>query len=168
MKKVTKSWIYSLAIMGLFFMIVSGCNKKDDDNNTPASQVPVLTTGVVSNIAQTTAISGGNVTSQGTSAVSVRGVCWSISANPLTSDAHTTDGSGTGIFTSSLAGLTPNTPYYVRAYATNGSGTAYGNLLNFTTQPGTGGPVTDIDGNVYNIVTIGTQVCREPENDQVQ
>ena len=139
-------------------MIISGCKKKDDNSNPlPSSQVPALTTDVVSNIAQTTANCGGNVTSQGTAAVTARGVCWSISANPSTSDVHTTDGSGTGNFTSSLTGLTPNTIYYVRAYATNGSGTAYGNLLNFTTQSGTGGTVTDIDGNVYHTVIIGTQ-----------
>ena len=158
MKKVTKGWIYTLAIMGVFLMIISGCKKKDDNSNPPpASQVPALTTDVVSNIAQTTANCGGNVTSQGTAAITTRGVCWSISANPSTSYAHTTDGSGTGIFTSSLTGLTPNTHYYVRAYAINSAGTAYGNLLNFTTQQGTGGTVTDIDGNVYHTVTIGTQ-----------
>ena len=158
MKKVTKSWIYTLAIMGVFLMIISGCKKKDDNSNPPpASQVPALTTDVVSNIAQTTATSGGNVTSQGTSAVSARCVCWSISANPSTSDAHTTDGSGTGNFTSNLTGLTPNTPYYVRAYAINSAGTGYGNQQSFTTQQETGGTVTDIDGNVYHTVTIGTQ-----------
>ena len=158
MKKVTKSWIYTLAIMGVFLMIISGCKKKDDNSNPPpASQVPALTTDVVSNIAQTTATSGGNVTSQGTSAVSARGICWSISANPSTSDAHTTDSSGTGNFTSNLTGLTPNTPYYVRAYAINSAGTGYGNQQSFTTQQETGGTVTDIDGNVYHTVTIGTQ-----------
>ena len=158
MKKATKSWIYTLAIMGVFLMIISGCKKKDDNSNPPpASQVPALTTDVVSNVVITTATSGGNVTSQGSSAVSARGVCWSISANPSTSDAHTTDGSGTGHFTSSVTGLTPNTPYYLRAYATNSAGTGYGNQQSFTTQQGTGGTVTDIDGNVYHTVTIGTQ-----------
>jgi hypothetical protein len=156
MKKVSISWIYSLAIMGVFLMIISGC-KKTDDNNSTTSQNAVLSTATVNNITETTATGGGNVTSQGNSAVSARGVCWSISANPSTSDAHTTDGSGTGSFTSNITGLIANTLYYVRAYATNSAGTGYGNQQSFTTQQGTGGTVTDIDGNVYHTVTIGTQ-----------
>jgi hypothetical protein len=157
MKKIIQICIYSLVIMGVL-LILTNCSKKTDDNNNTASQIPSLTTDVVSNITETTATSGGNVTSQGSSTVTARGVCWSTSQNPTTADAHTTDGSGTGNFTSSLTGLTPNTPYYVRAYATNSSGTGYGNLVNFATQQGTGGTVTDIDGNVYHTVTIGTQV----------
>ncbi|MEI7980824.1 MAG: hypothetical protein WCI71_04175, partial [Bacteroidota bacterium] len=61
--------------------------------------------------------------------------CWSTTPTPTTAGSHTTDGSGTGTFVSNLTGLTPNTPYYVRAYATNSVGTAYGNELNFTTLP---------------------------------
>jgi uncharacterized protein (TIGR02145 family) len=118
----------------------------------------VLTTVAAGNITQTTAVSGGNVTSQGSSAVTARGVCWSTASNPTTSDAHSTDGSGTGNFTSNLTGLSPAIPYFVRAYATNSSGTGYGNQVTFTTLQGTGETVTDIDGNVYNTVTIGTQV----------
>jgi len=122
--------------------------------NTP----PTVTTSNITNITQTTATGGGNVTAQGSSAVTARGVCWNTSSNPTTSDAHTTNGSGTGSFTSNITGLTANTPYYVRAYAMNSTGTAYGNQVSFTTQQGSGGTVTDIDGNVYNTITIGTQV----------
>lgn len=92
-----------------------------------------VTTGPASSLTTTTASGGGNVTSQGDSPVTARGVCWSISPNPTISDDYTTDGSGTGSFSSSLTGLIPGTLYYVRAYATNTEGTAYGSTVTFTT-----------------------------------
>lgn len=122
---------------------------------TQAAQVPILTTSVVSNIALTTATSGGNVTSDGGSAITVRGVCWSAGTTPTVADSKTTDGSGTGTFISSLTGLSSNTTYYYRAYAASSAGTGYGNVLSFRTYYGT---LTDIDGNVYNTVSIGTQI----------
>ena len=137
-------------------MLTTSCNKTDNNNNL-SSQVPVLTTEVVSNITQNTATCGGNVTSQGTDIVTARGVCWGTSQNPTVLFPHTTDGSGNGNFTSSLTALNPNTPYYVRAYATNSTGTGYGDQVSFTTQWITGGTVTDIDGNVYHTVTIGAK-----------
>ena len=76
---------------------------------------------------------GGEVTSEGGAAVTARGVCWSTSINPTIADSHSTDGGGTGVFTSIIAGLMPATPYYVRAYATSSAGTAYGNEVPFTT-----------------------------------
>jgi uncharacterized protein (TIGR02145 family) len=86
-------------------------------------------------------------------------VCWSNTQTPTTSNFKTTDGSGINTFTSNLTGLTSNTTYYVRAYATNSAGTAYGNQVSFlTTNSIVYGSVTDIDGNVYKTVTIGTQV----------
>ena len=98
--------------------------------------IPVLTTNEVTYMTTTTAISGGNISSDGGSAVTSRGVCWSISPTPTTADSKTTDGSGTGTFSSSLSELTPETQYYVRAYATNSNGTGYGNAQSFSTQPG--------------------------------
>ncbi len=97
--------------------------------------LPTVTTATVTNITQTTATSGGNVTSDGGAAVTARGVCWSTSSNPTIANSYTTDGSGTGTFTSSLTGLSANTPYYVRAYATNSVGTSYGSQVTFTTLP---------------------------------
>lgn len=123
--------------------------------------VPIVTTSSVINISQTTALCGGNVTSAGTSTVTARGICWSTSSTPTISDSKTTDGSGTGGFTSSLTGLTAGTSYYVRAYATNSAGTSYGSEQSFTTESQGGtdstGTVTDIDGNVYQTIRIGDQ-----------
>jgi hypothetical protein len=95
--------------------------------------VATLTTTAVSAITSTTATSGGNVTANGGATVTARGVCWNTSPNPTTANSYTTDGSGTGVFVSNLTSLTPVTLYYVRAYATNNVGTAYGNEVSFTT-----------------------------------
>ena len=66
--------------------------------------------------------------------VTARGVCWSTSENPTITDCHTTDGSGTGSYTSNMTGLSARTVYYVRAYATNSEGTSYGSRKSFTTN----------------------------------
>jgi len=97
--------------------------------------LPAVSTGAVSNITQTTATSGGNVTFDGGGTITVRGVCWGTFHDPAISDSHTTDGNSTGSFSSSLTDLTANTLYYVRAYATNSAGTKYGNEVSFTTLP---------------------------------
>jgi uncharacterized protein (TIGR02145 family) len=104
-----------------------------------------------------TASSGGNITDNGGSTVTARGVVWNTTGTPTISDSKTTDGSGTGSYVSNLTSLSPSTTYYVRAYATNNTGTAYGNQQTFTTTA-TSQTVTDIDGNTYNTVQIGTQV----------
>ncbi|MBU0616471.1 MAG: DUF11 domain-containing protein, partial [Planctomycetes bacterium] len=92
-----------------------------------------VTTAAVASITTTTADCGGNVTADGGADVTARGVCWSTLANPTTVDDHTTDGAGTGAFTSTITGLSPNITYHVRAYATNSVGTAYGADVQFTT-----------------------------------
>ena len=108
---------------------------------------PTVTTTAISNIDKNTATGGGNVTADGGATVTARGICWSTSQNPTISGNHTTDGTGTGSFTSSMTGLTANTTYYVRAYATNSAGTAYGEQVSFTTLPD--GVPGDVDGNEY-------------------
>ena len=106
------------------------------------TSAPSVSTTTPSSITQTTASSGGNVTADGGTSVSARGVCWSTSANPTTSNSTTSDGSGTGTFTSSITGLTASTTYHVRAYATNSAGTSYGSDQQFATSGGTGGMYT--------------------------
>ncbi|MBK7887686.1 MAG: hypothetical protein IPJ86_10465 [Bacteroidetes bacterium] len=124
-------------------------------NFSGVSQFPTISTSAVSTITGTTAISGGTISSDGGSAVISRGVCWSTSPSPTVALAtKTINGSGTGSFTSNISGLSINTKFYVRAYATNTVGTAYGNELSFTTL----NPPLDIDGNAYDTVVIGTQV----------
>jgi hypothetical protein len=97
---------------------------------------PTVTTATPVDTTATTASSGGEVTSDGGAPVTARGVCWSTSAGPTITGSHTSDGSGTGAFSSSITGLTPSTPYHVRAYATNSVGTSYGSDLQFTTLAG--------------------------------
>jgi len=117
--------------------------------------MPTVTTAAISGITQTTANGGGNVTSDGGATVTARGICWSTSPDPVITGSHTTDGTGTGGFVSNLTGLTPNTPYYVRAYATNSVGTSYGNEVGFATpapvytigQSYGGGIIFYIDGS---------------------
>ena len=114
--------------------------------------MPTVTTNTVTNIKATTATCGGNVTSDGGGTITARGVCWSTSPNPTIDDNKTTDGSGIGSFTSSLSNLASQTTYYVRAYATNEAGTAYGEQKSFTTRASTG------TENGYGWVDLGLSV----------
>ena len=96
--------------------------------------LPTVTTATeVTDIKVSRATCGGEVTFDGNVEVIARGICWSTSQNPTIEDNKTTDGSGVGIFTSHIPDLVPNTQYYVRAYATNEVGTAYGEEVSFTT-----------------------------------
>jgi uncharacterized protein (TIGR02145 family) len=113
-------------------------------------------------------VSGGNITNGGGTPVTQRGVCWSTAPNPTTANNTTNDGSGMGSYTSTLTGLVAGATYYVRAYAINSAGTAYGNQVQFTAAGGGGGAdylnpnltygsVTDQNGNTYATIVIGTQ-----------
>ena len=95
--------------------------------------VPSVTTSEVSDVSGVTAVCGGEVTAEGGAEVTERGVCWGTEPNPTVEDSHTSDGTGTGEFVSTLTDLVPNTNYYVRAYATNSVGTVYGEVMSFTT-----------------------------------
>lgn len=112
---------------------LSGTTYGNERTFTTIANLPQVTTDSVYYITPTAAFSGGNVISNGGATVTQRGVCWSTSPNPTITNNKTTNGSGNGTFTSNLTGLTPNTVFHVRAYATNSSGTAYGNDVTFST-----------------------------------
>jgi uncharacterized protein (TIGR02145 family) len=124
--------------------------------NTLASLPTVITT-AISEISLSTATCGGNVTADGRAPIMARGVCWGTTTAPTITNSNTIDGYETGAFTSSLTFLIAGTTYYVRAYATNIAGTAYGNEIAFTTTSISGTLITDVDGNTYSTVIIGTQ-----------
>jgi hypothetical protein len=131
---------------------------------TPTPLTPTVTTQAVTNITTTTATGNGNITTLGIPNPTQHGFVWSTSANPTTADNKTTDGpvSATGVFTSSITGLTPGTLYHVRAYATNTVGTSYGEDVTFiaynaptvTTQAVTGIMTTTATGN-GNVTVLG-------------
>lgn len=115
---------------------------------TTTDGLPSVTTTAPSNILATTAQSGGNVTTDGGSPVTARGVCWNTMGNPNISDSHTTNGTGSGTFTANITGLLPSTTYRVRAYATNSDGTKYGEEKVFTTTNGLPSVTTNTPINV--------------------
>ncbi len=118
---------------------------------TNPGNLATLTTLSIANITGTTASSGGNITNNGGTPITLRGIVWNTSPNPTTANNQSIDGSGTGSFTSNLTGLLTNTTYYVRAYAINSAGTAYGNELSFTTTTGGSGIVSNPGAGVtYN------------------
>lgn len=120
---------FSLYVLLVALSLFYACKKTD------SLTVPELTTTPITNITFTSAISGGIATSDGRSAITAKGICWSTSANPTTTDSKTSDGSSTGQFISNITGLTAGTLYYVRAYAINSVGTAYGDEISFSTNP---------------------------------
>src|SRR5665648_108500 len=93
-----------------------------------------ITTANASEITWTTAVSGGNVIDSGGRVIVSRGICWNTSNNPTISNSKTIEGGSIGPFISMLTQLTPNTSYYIRAYATDNTGTGYGNQVTFTTK----------------------------------
>jgi len=117
----------------------------------------VTTISPITEITQTTAKGGGNVTNDGGDLVNARGLCWSTSPSPTINNSKTSDGTGTGSFNSYLTGLTAGTLYYVRAYATNLIGTAYGEEVSFRAANVTGNFTDSRDNKTYSWVKIGTQ-----------
>lgn len=121
---------------------------------TPSLTIPTIITDEVSIFGSTTATCGSIVNDYSGLGIIAKGVCWSTFSNPtIILSTKTNDGEGLGAFTSYITGLIANTTYYVKAYATNSSGTNYGNEVTFRTT----NKATDIDGNMYNVVNIGTQ-----------
>ncbi|MBW6500052.1 MAG: hypothetical protein K0B05_01555 [Bacteroidales bacterium] len=134
------SSITQLAPNNLYYVKAYATNEKGTGYGNAVSFTtnpvipPTVTTSPVTSKTSNSAVSGGNVTSDGGANVTSRGVCWSTLENPTISSSHTTNGSGTGAFISNITGLSPSASYYVRAYATNSAGTGYGQNEIFTTS----------------------------------
>jgi uncharacterized protein (TIGR02145 family) len=128
----------SILFLSAFLMaalIESSCKKEK------TIQLSSITTLAIASITETSAISGGNISNSGGGSITAKGVVWSTSPNPTLSinQGSTNHGAGSGSFSSNLTGLIANETYFVRAYATNSAGTAYGNELSFITATGSGG-----------------------------
>jgi len=143
------------ALVVIFLFVIPACKKSSTDSTTdPKAGLPVLETGGVAEITRYTATCGGGIASDGGSTVTARGVCWSTGITPTVADPHSVDGAGAGYFISYITGLNAGTVYFVRAYATNANGTAYGSAMSFTTLPGPPSPPTVTTGIVGNITQI--------------
>lgn len=175
----TKIYLFALATLSVFEMNAQTIMNIHQSNGTivqiPFSLIDSITytitnpgnlvsiaTYAATSITETTAISGGNITNDGGSLITERGVCYSTSPSPTTANTKIINGSGgTGSFTSNLTGLTANTTYYLRAYAINSAGTAYGNEVSFTTTAGGGVIVTNpgagvtFNGYTYSSIVLG-------------
>ena len=138
--------------------------------STLVAGTPSVTTTSISSITGTSAVCGGNATSDGGNTITARGVCWSANPNPTIDNSKTSNGTGTGAFSGSITGLTENNIYHVRAYATNSIATAYGADIAFTAIVG-GTPVIDNDnmmlGNpssaTYDIVNANNYLMVKPQ-----
>jgi len=162
----TKVYFFALTVMSAFGLQAQTIMNIHQSNGT-VLQIPLntidsitytilnpgnlatLTTTAASSITDISAVSGGNITNDGGTLITQRGICYSTNPSPTTANTVIISGSGTGSFTSNLTGLSASTTYYVRAYATNSAGTAYGNEVSFTT-PAESGSITALNCNSAN------------------
>jgi uncharacterized protein (TIGR02145 family) len=162
MKDKSSFYFLPLIAMGIILIFTSSCKRDESDNINIT--IPVVTTSDVTNITQTSAICGGIITDDGGAAITERGICWCTSSDYTFSNNITNDGSGIGSFTCAITGLGSDR-YYVKAYAKNSAGIAYGKEICFFTVPPditfnpalNYGMLTDIDGNEYKTIVIGSQ-----------
>ena len=149
--------------MLLVMFVALGCSTDGDNENDfiyaipPPAVLANITTLPVTSITQASATGGGVITSDNNTAVTERGVCWATTELPTVANNKTTDGNGVGNFTSSITGLTASTVYYLRAYATNAAGTAYGAQLMFTTAATAGLPTVNTTSTTA--ITATTFTC---------
>jgi len=141
---------YGLVLSAIGFLTLS-CAPTVEPQVTPT-----LTTETVNTIMETSAKSGGSISSDAGSAIIARGVCWDTLSNPTIAKDKTMNGTGGGNFVSHISPIVPGKTYYVRAYATNANGTSYGNVQKFKALA-LAVNVVDADSNVYQTVNIGTQ-----------
>jgi hypothetical protein len=141
------------------FLILTACISCKKEQ--PTNDVPVLTTFEIYMITNNSAVGGGDIISDKGYAVFVRGVVWGTHENPTIDDNKTVDGSGTGGYVSQLEGLEPETVYYVRAYAVNSKGIAYGNSVFFQTPTLESHLLTtaEVTGITHNSATCGGTIA---------
>ena len=162
-------FMFSIVLFGSCQKDIEGCtdvnavNYNPDANidNSTCQYVPTLSTAPVVYDSILSAESGGVITSDGGSAITLRGICWGASPNPTTTNDTSVNGSGTGVFNSFITNLNISSTYYVRAYATNSNGTGYGNELTFTRPLSIGdtfegGIVFYLDGNGGGLIAAPT------------
>jgi len=130
MNKRNVIFTFQIILIFTLLLFLSSC---EIDQYKPNTQKPILISEAISDITQTSAISGGNILSDGGASITARGVCWFTSSNPTISNFKTSDGIGPGIFTSKINDLLPGKQYHVRAYAINSEGIFYGPDIAFTT-----------------------------------
>jgi uncharacterized protein (TIGR02145 family) len=155
MNKNTPISLLTLSVFLILTTAIFSC-KKDEER-----MVPVLSTLPATFITRTSVCTGDAIISQGSDTILTDGICWGTKPDPNVESSLIS-------LNARLDDLSPNTTYYIRAFATNSAGTGYGNQVSFTTKPAnvshlfnpdvTYDTVTDIDGNIYKTVEIGTQV----------
>jgi len=141
---------------GLSFAL-TGCSKKDDTPADVPKTVPVVTTAAVTDITQTSATCGGNITSDGGSTIILHGIQWSLTPGFEKYTNLAVAGTWSGPFVTLVTGLSPNALYYIRAFAANGIGAGYGSTETLKTLKPVIDSVADVNGNIYHVVPIGTQ-----------
>ncbi|MEI6059880.1 MAG: fibrobacter succinogenes major paralogous domain-containing protein [Bacteroidota bacterium] len=174
MKNTIIACVFAVVMLSMSLIFTNSCKK--EQNITKPKKIPVLTTFPITEITTTTAIGGGKITLATTiddfneidSLVRTNGLCWSTRERPTISDSKTafkpfwnSNLNWDTIFykfSCNIQDLIPNTTYFARTYAINRDGVFYGNEVSFISLPSVSLEVTDIDGNIYHTVTIGTQV----------
>ncbi len=146
MKTVLKTILLVLISMTFYT-----CGSDDDTPVVDNTTIPTLTTLAITDITATTATSGGDITDTGGADITAKGVCWSTSPNPTILDFAIDEGNNPSNYTSNITGLTANSTYFVRAYATNSKGTGYGNELEFIAQNVFPGEKVSVAGGTFDM-----------------
>ena len=134
--------------------------------NSTGTTVPVLSTSAINSISSSSAMSGGTIINDGGSVITAKGICWSTTSGAanISLPTKTNDGTGTGVYTSTISGLSPSTTYYVRAYATNSNGTDYGNQVMFTTSSLPCFITSSTTGTTYAMSTTGGSIFNQGDS----